>query len=145
MPVKNTIHFTYIDDIVDGFYKIMVNPDKSIGETFNLCSDEPQTYQQMFITISEKLGRRKPIFISFIPVFILRLVWPITWRFYVFRGFGFPYVPNAIQKILTSRNYINTKAKTVLGFNPKEDYAIGVEKTIEWLREQNLIRSKKKR
>lgn len=141
---KTDVHFTYIDDIVDGFFKVLTNPDQSIGEIFILASDEPQTYREIFLTITKKLGRRNPIFISFIPIFLLQLIWPIFWRFYVFRGFGYPYVPNAIKKITTNRNYLNTKAKAVLGFKPKENFEIGVEKTVEWMRGQNLIKTKRK-
>ncbi|MHA1213832.1 MAG: NAD-dependent epimerase/dehydratase family protein [Candidatus Hodarchaeales archaeon] len=141
---KSKIHFTYIDDVVQGFIKIVQNREKAVGQIYHLTSDEPQTYRQMFTVIAKKLGRRPPIFISPFPVILAKPFWPFIVKFYRWRGFGYPYVPNALKKIKTSRNYLNLKAKQELGFQPKVSFEEGVEKTVEWMRGEGMIKTKLK-
>ncbi|PWI46671.1 hypothetical protein CEE45_15705 [Candidatus Heimdallarchaeota archaeon B3_Heim] len=141
---KTLLHFTYIDDVVQGFIKIVQLPEQTIGEIYILASDEPQTYRQIFTTIAEKLGRKKPLFISPFPLLLARPFWPFLFRFYRWRNFGYPYVPNALKKIPTSRNYMNQKAKEELGFKPIVDFETGVERTIEWMRGRDMIKTKLK-
>ncbi len=138
---KTLLHFTFIDDIIQGFLKIVNNREKSIGQIYILASDEPQTYRSIFTTIAQKLGRRKPIFISPFPLILARPFWPFIVKYYRWRGFGYPYVPNALKKIPTSRNYLNTKAKNELGFVPTVDFETGVATTIEWMRSNNQLQS----
>jgi nucleoside-diphosphate-sugar epimerase len=138
--IKTKIHFTYIDDIVQGLIKILLKSEISIGEIFHLCSDKPQTYEEIFVTIAEKLGRRKPIFLNIIPIFFYRPFWPFIVFFYRWRGLGYPYVPNTLKKIRTNRSYSNLKAKEALGFHPKTDFAVGVENAVEWMRIQGILK-----
>ncbi|MHA1332089.1 MAG: NAD-dependent epimerase/dehydratase family protein, partial [Candidatus Hodarchaeales archaeon] len=120
------------------------NREKAVGQIYHLTSDEPQTYRQMFTVIAKKLGRRPPIFISPFPVILAKPFWPFIVKFYRWRGFGYPYVPNALKKIKTSRNYLNLKAKQELGFQPKVSFEEGVEKTVEWMRGEGMIKTKLK-
>ncbi|MHA2297465.1 MAG: NAD-dependent epimerase/dehydratase family protein [Candidatus Hodarchaeales archaeon] len=137
--LKGTIHWTYIDDIIQGFMKIIENQDRTIGEIFNLASDEPQTYREVFEVIATKLGNRRPWIITRTPMFIVTFFWPLVVKYYRRKGFIYPYVPNAMKKIQTSRNYLNKKVKDILGFNPIFNFEKGVEKTVDWLREQGLL------
>ncbi len=141
---NNFIHYTYIDDVVQGFIKIMENREKSVGEIYILASDEPQTYREMFITISKALGRRSPIFISIFPIILARPFWPFVVKFYRWRGRGYPFVPNALKKISTSRNYLNSKVKRDLGFVSSVNFEIGIENEVAWMRSQEMIKTKKK-
>ena len=139
---KNFIHYTYIDDIVNGFIKIIENPEKTIGEIYILASDEPQTYREMFITISKALGRKPPFFISLFPIIIAKPFWPLVVKFYRWRKFGYPFVPNALRKISTSRNYLNAKAKRDLGFQSTVNFETGIENEVAWMRSQGMIKKK---
>ncbi|MFX1284412.1 MAG: NAD-dependent epimerase/dehydratase family protein [Promethearchaeota archaeon] len=136
---KGTIHFTFIDDIVQGFVKIIDNPNKTIGEIFILASDKPQIWRELFEVIAVKLGNKPPRFIPHFPMIIARIFWPLIVKYYKRKGLGYPYVSIAIKKIQTSRNYANTKAKKILGFNPTVDYEFGVEKTVKWMREEGIL------
>ncbi len=139
---KGTIHFTYIDDVVQGFVKIVENPNKAIGEIFILSSDEPQVWRELFEVVAVKLGNKSPRFIPHFPMIIARIFWPLIMKYYKQKGLGYPYISNAVKKIQTSRNYANTKAKKILGFNPTVDYESGVEKTVIWMREQGILTDK---
>ncbi len=139
---KNFIHYTYIDDVIKGFIRIIENPEKSIGEIYILASDEPQTYREMFITISKALGRKPPFFISPFPLILAKPFWPLIVKFYRWRKFGYPFVPNALSKISASRNYLNTKAKRDLGFKPSVNFKTGIENEVNWMKSQGMIKTK---
>jgi len=139
---ETTLHFTYIDDIVQGFSKILLEREKCVGEIIHLCSDQPQTYREIIVTITDKLQRRKPFFIKFIPLFFYRPFWPFIVVFYRWRGLGYPYVPNAMKKIRASRSYSNLKAKKLLGFQSRTDFATGIEKEVEWMREEGILKKR---
>ncbi|MFW9993707.1 MAG: NAD-dependent epimerase/dehydratase family protein [Candidatus Odinarchaeota archaeon] len=139
--LEHTIHFTYIDDIVQGLLKIVEKRDKTIGEIFILASDEPQTWKELFVTITTKLGNKKPWIITWVPMSVVKPVWPLVVKFYKRKGFDFPYVPNAMEKLQTSRNYVNDKARKILDFNPTVDFETGVERTVAWMEEQGMLKS----
>lgn len=63
-------------------------------------------------------------------------------KFYRWKKFGYPFVPNAIRKISTSRNYLNTKAKRDIGFEPSVDFKTGIKKEVEWMRSQGILKKK---
>ena len=140
----NKLHFTYIDDVVRGLVQIIQNPRISIGQIYHLASDEPQTYRQIFCTIADKIGRSRPIFIPYFPLILAKPFWPLLMKFYRWKGFGYPYVPNALNKLQTNRNYLNIKAKKEIDFHPEITFDEGVERTIDWMRSQNMIKTKKR-
>src|SRR3990172_5165645 len=102
-----TRSFTYIDDTVDGIIRAMF-AEKSAGEIFNL-------------------GNTKEIAI----LDLARLVWKLAGKgepklkFISYQAFGkYEDVRNRIPDI--------TKARTLLGFEPKIDLIEGLMKTIAW-------------
>lgn len=137
---NHTVHWSYLDDIVQGFILILENSEKTIGEIFNLASDEPQTYKEIFTVIAETLGKKPPRFISFFPIFIGKVIWPVIHNYYKLKGLDiFPFKPGSLDNTTISRSYSNKKAKEILGFNPQINFKLGVERTIEWMREQGLL------
>ncbi|MHA2226186.1 MAG: NAD-dependent epimerase/dehydratase family protein [Candidatus Hodarchaeales archaeon] len=138
----HTVHWTYIDDVVEGFIKIIQNPDKTIGQIFILASDYPQSYKEIFTVIAKKLGKSPPKFIQHFPIFIGKLFWPIIHYYYKFKGMDiFPFKPGSLHNSTVSRSYMNLKAKRILDLNPEVDFETGVEKTVEWMREHEMLRN----
>ncbi|WP_455464795.1 NAD-dependent epimerase/dehydratase family protein [Candidatus Hodarchaeum mangrovi] len=146
IPTKamNNVQFTYVDDVVRGLIRIIQNPKITKGQIYHLVSDNPQSYRQIFCTIADKIGRRRPIFIPYFPLIFIKPFWPLIVKFYRKKGFGYPYVPNGLYKLQTNRNYLNLKAKRDIGFHPKVTFEEGVERTINWMRSQNMIKTKRK-
>ncbi len=137
---ENYIHWTYIDDITQGFIKILQNPEKTIGEIFILAGDEVPTYKIMFSTIAEKLNRKPPVFIRYFPIKIGLLFWPLIHNYYKFKKLDlFPFKPGSLKNSTVSRSYSNKKVKEILGFQPNFSFEKGVEKTIEWMKDQGLL------
>ena len=51
----SVIHFTYVDDVIQGFQRTIEKPQQLLGETFILASDEYITYKKMFTIIANLL------------------------------------------------------------------------------------------
>jgi len=135
---KANIHFTYITDIVQGFCRIIEQPEKSIGETFIIASDEPQSYLEIIETVAEILEVKPPSL--HVPPFLAKLGMPLLSFYYKLRGVDlFPLRANAVQKMTSSRSYSNSKIKDMLGYQPRIKFQEGVKKTVYWLQTENLL------
>lgn len=134
----SNIHFSYIDDIVQGIIRVLENKEKSLGEIFILAGDEPQTYKEMFETICKYLDKSPPrlhfpIFISKIGMKLLSILFKLRGKdYYILR-------PRGVENSIVSRSYSNSKAKKLLGFSPETDFDTGVKNTIEWLKMNDFI------
>jgi nucleoside-diphosphate-sugar epimerase len=95
--------YTYIDDIMDGIIAAMNNIDQCNGEIFNIGTDKAITTGEG-VKIVEKLMNEKVI-IKIVP-------------------------ERTGDQLKTHANII--KARKYLGYNPKTEPIIGLEKTIEW-------------
>jgi UDP-glucose 4-epimerase len=99
------IDFTYIDDCIAG---IMIGIDKLlkgevVNETINLSSGSPATLRQLAETIAANLGVT--------PQIINKPIRPGEINFYVADL---------------------SKAKRLLGYEPKTPFAEGIQRTVEW-------------
>ena len=55
-PVKR--NFVHVDDLVHAILAAICHPDESIGETFNICMDEPVDYAQVADYLEQTRGIR---------------------------------------------------------------------------------------
>jgi len=132
-----TIHFTYIDDIVQGFMKIIDNP-VTTGKIYNLCSDEPQLYHDLHKAVLIALGR-KPV-TRYVPVWMAKIGMPVLRTYAKLRGrYLFPLGKEGMKKLTSSRSYSNAKAKKELGFKPAVELPEGMKKTVEWMFGEGLL------
>ncbi len=58
-----------VDDAARAVLKTIETYPNGLGQTFNVCDDEPVTYRELLNYVAEKLGARKPMRI---PVFLAR-------------------------------------------------------------------------
>jgi dihydroflavonol-4-reductase len=132
------IHFTYVDDIIQGFQKTIEKPKQSLDETFILASDEYITYKEMFTIIANLLNVPPPtrsIPLSLAKVYLSYIQWSNKRK-----GIDdFVMHTSLIDTMKTNRAYTNAKAKKILGFTPRYSYRDGMKKTIEWYKEKNLL------
>ena len=142
---NGTIHWTYIDDVVQGFIKIIENREKSIGQIFNIASNSPQTWNEVIEEICDSLDATGKKFHGrkfHIPVTLARIGMPLFTLYYKIRGINnFVLKPGAVKTLQSSRGYLNTKAKSILGFNPTVDFRTGVTNSVMWLRKQGRLKS----
>jgi nucleoside-diphosphate-sugar epimerase len=101
---RQTREFNYVTDLVDGFVRAAVTPGID-GEVINIGCGEDVSMRDLATTILDLMGN------------------PITPKF----G-ALPERPAEIMEMRCD----NTKARTLLGWEPKQSLADGLAKTIEW-------------
>ena len=101
---RQTREFNYVEDLVDGFVRAAVAPGIE-GEVINIGCGEDVSMRDLATTILDLMGN------------------PITPKF----G-ALPERPAEIMEMRCD----NTKARTLLGWEPKHSLAEGLSKTIEW-------------
>ena len=133
---KPFFHVVYIDDLVEGFILCAEN-DKSIGEVFIIAGNEYVELNELFTIIAEKLGVKPPK---------LHLpAWPFQWlgvlmeKTFIPLGLEPPIYRRRVDFFTKSRSFKIEKAKSILGYQPKVGLRRGIEKSIEWYRENNLL------
>jgi UDP-glucose 4-epimerase len=109
---QQTRAFTYVDDIVDGTIRA-AQEKNAVGEIFNLGSEREISILGLAELVIELAGKKKhikPVFVSYED----------------FYGASYEDVRRRVPDI--------SKAKRVLGFEPKVSLEDGLRKTIEWYR-----------
>jgi nucleoside-diphosphate-sugar epimerase len=130
-----------IEDIVQGFIKIIEMPGKSIGQIYNLASDQAQTWNEVVEVICNSLNIKSSTY--HIPVFLARMGVPLFVVYYKIRRMkNFVLYPNGVKKLQTSRSYNNLKAKKELGFNPTVKFESSVNNAVLWLKEHELLKNR---
>ena len=140
LPGKGSsyIHFTYVDDVVQGFQKTIEKRKQSLNQTFIIASDKYVTYKEMFTIIADLLGVPPPS--HSIPMTLARgYLSYVQWRNKQKGIDDFVMHTSLIDTMKTNRAYTNAKAKKILGFTPMFNYDVGMKKTIEWYKEKNLL------
>jgi len=132
------VHFTYVDDIVQGIQRTIDMPERSFGETFILASDEYTTYKEMFSVVAQILNVPPPS--RSVPMGVAKLYLSfVEWNNKRKGIDDFVMHASLIDDMKTNRAYSNKKAKTMLGFQPQYRYTEGMQRTIAWYKEKNLL------
>lgn len=102
-----TRDYTYVYDVVDAFIKVAESPN-SIGETINIGSNFEVSIGDIANKALSIIGARKEITVD------SRRIRPVK---------------SEVDKLWCD----NSKAKRVLGWEPKIDFEEGLRKTIQWI------------
>ena len=101
--------YTYVEDIVDGIKRSIhyVEKNDNVYEIINLGNSNPVSLKDMINIIGEVLGKKPKIK-------------------------ELPMQPGDVE-----RTYADiTKAKRILGYNPKTTFKEGIEKFVEWYKRE---------
>ena len=135
---EHFVHFTYVDDVVQGLICVMKNPRKTIGETFHVTSDDYQTYKETFTTIAKLLDLPPPS--RSVPYWFAKLYLGFQgWKNKLKDVDDFVMHASLVDDMKTDRAYSNKKAKTILSYNPQFNYKNGITNAISWYKKHNLI------
>ena len=108
--------YTYVKDIIDGITKSLkyVEENENVYEILNLGESEPVTLNEMIETIEQALGKK---------AIINRM----------------PMQPGDVN-----RTYADiTKAKNLIGYNPKTSFKQGIENFVNWYKENKELYEEK--
>ena len=129
-------HLTYIDDLVDGILLVGEKPGIN-GEVFTLAGERYTTLNELAETIAEVLS--VSLSKHHYPV------WPV-WTAgalceFICRPLGIdpPIYRRRVDFFIKDRAFDITKAKNILGYNPRVDLRMGLERTARWYEEQGLL------
>ncbi len=103
---EETRDFTFVDDILDGTLRLGVVP-AAVGGAFNLASETETQIKDIADMVNELTGNTN----------------------------GVVLVPRRDWDKITRRRASIDKARKILGYEPKTKIADGVQKVVEWIRE----------
>jgi nucleoside-diphosphate-sugar epimerase len=129
-------HFTYIDDLVEGM-KLAARRDEAVGEVFIIGGDETVTISNLVDMIAEVLGKR--VSKRKVPVGPVMLAARLCEGVCRPLGINPPLYPRRLDFFIKDRSFDISKARKLLGYEPRVDLKTGLACTSEWYREQKLI------
>lgn len=132
----NLYHLSYIDDLCDGIILCGEHPN-AVGERFILCSNEYSSMKELGATIAKHLNVKAPTFAP--PVGPLMLAAKICETLCKPLGINPPLHTRRVEFFIKSRAFDNTKARKLLGYDPKISTEEGTKRTIEWYKANDLL------
>ncbi len=126
----------YIDNVVDGLLLALTHP-AALGEAFNLCDDRAVTYHEFYLAYARMLDLDR---LPAVPGWFARLArsTPAT---VARRLLGRPAVgPWSLHFRRNPSQFSVAKAKRLLGYAPRVDFAEGMRRTETWLHKEGYLR-----
>ncbi|MFT5574323.1 MAG: dihydroflavonol-4-reductase [Cryomorphaceae bacterium] len=133
---KNLYHLSFIDDLTDGVILCGEHPE-ALGQRFILCSNEYGTLKELAATIAKGLGVKAPSLAP--PIGPLMLAAKICEALCKPFAIDPPLHTRRVEFFVKSRAFDNTKARKIIGYNPRVSTEEGVAKTIAWYEANGLI------
>jgi 2-alkyl-3-oxoalkanoate reductase len=143
---RNFIHLTYISDLIHGIMLAADSP-RAVSQVYNISGREPITFRDLVNQIGKTLDISIPQ--MYIPHSIAMTAGHIFEKLYLAgSGIGLinPRLPPLItrQMVLTccaNRSFSAKKAELEIGFQSKVDIAEGINNTVQWMQDTQLISS----
>lgn len=129
-------HLNYIDDLVEGIL-LAAHSEQAVGQTFILGGDQPVLIRELVDLIAEILDRRPPR--RRIPLAPVMLAARLSEA--VFRPLGVnpPLYPRRLDFFIKDRWFDISKARRILGYQPRVNLRTGLACTAEWYRQQGYL------
>jgi nucleoside-diphosphate-sugar epimerase len=128
---ENRDHLAYITDLVDAL--LLAGTAAGVeGEAFNIGEAKAVTVNQLTGEICKQLGVAGPV--GNLPA---APYYAITWlaeKYYALTGMELPRVP-VYAVFLADKELDISKARRLLGYEPKVELAEGIRRTLDWCRE----------
>jgi dihydroflavonol-4-reductase len=136
---KKGFMYIYIGDVVEGFIKALTSKS-ALNNTIILSPDQGMTWNELFEYLGEILGvdppkRRIPTSIAKIGIGLLS---PLKNR----GKTTFLWHMKTVQSMDENRLYDNSKAKRILGWEPKITMRDGLKRAIEWYFENGFLKKR---
>ena len=120
----------YIENLVEGLV-LLAKKTEVKGETYILSDNSPYTFNEVVRTITKLIGKEIKV------VHLPNILGNISWQIYNVMGklFNLYFVELYVLKTMQLHWECGiTKAKKEIGYNPKITLEVGVERTIDWIR-----------
>jgi nucleoside-diphosphate-sugar epimerase len=132
---SGTAYPIYLDDVIDLMLVLAEHP-AAAGEAFNCAPDPAPSWREFIGSYSRLAGHNGWLGIPPLP---LQLIAPAVEAVLSLRGEP-QDLPTAISFLQSRQTYKMTKARDLLGWQPKVSLQDGVDRCIPWLRGKGLLR-----
>lgn len=129
-------HPVYVDDLADGFM-LCAKIDKAVGEVFILGGDEYVSLNDLSRMIAKELNVPEPRI--HLPVKPFQILGSVCEKICVPFGIEPPIYRRRVDFFTKSRAFDISKAKKVLGYNPKITLSEGIARTAAWYKNKGLL------
>lgn len=129
-------HMVYIDDLVDGII-LCGTREEAVGEVFILAGEDNLTLNDLVALIAELQSVPSPkLRVPFAPVYAAGYAAEV-----VFKPLGIqpPIYRRRVDFFRKTRSFDISKAKNVLGYQPRVSLREGMSNTIAWYEKQGLL------
>jgi nucleoside-diphosphate-sugar epimerase len=133
---RTLYHFTYIDDLIDGFMLAASHP-RAPGEVFTIGGASHVTIRDAVNAIAAALDRPRPWLR--IPAWPVEVAAVLCERICMPLGINPPLYPRRLEFFTMDRSFSIAKAQSYLGYAPKVTLADGFARTAAWYRQRGLI------
>ncbi len=129
-------HPVYVTDVVQGL-KLCAKRESAIGEVYIIAGKEALPIRKIIETLADILGKKIPPF--YIPAFLAEAIAWVFERTLPKIGVE-PILSQRRLEFFTKRQAFSiAKAQLKLGYSPQIDLKDGLERTVEWYREEGCI------
>ncbi len=129
-------HPAYIDDVVRGFL-LCLNNEKAMGEAFIIGGEGYLTLNELCKLIADQLNVAPPkLKVPLAPVLALATICEQICAPF---GIAPPLHRRRVSFFQNNRAFSIEKAKQVLGYEPQYSLKEGIQKTIQWYKEQGWL------
>lgn len=133
---RTLYHFTYIDDLVDGFLLVGEHP-RALGEVFTIAGPRYTSVREVVDLVADTLGRPRPrLRVPHWPVHAAAVACEAICRPL---GIDPPLYPRRVEFFVMDRGFTTAKAERLLGYRARHDLPEGFRKTAEWYRAQGYL------
>ena len=130
-------HLTFVEDLAEGI-ALSGEKEKAIGEVFTIGGEGYLTLSELVKKIANVLDKPVPdkMSIPVWPVWFAGLLCEIACKPF---GITPPIYRRRVDFFIKDRAFDISKAKRLLGYQPKVSLEEGLKITADWYKEQNLI------
>jgi nucleoside-diphosphate-sugar epimerase len=133
---QNQLHPLFIDDLLEGLL-LMAKQRRAVGRVYHLAGPRPVSIRELAALIGQKSGRRLPE--RHLPIRMARGVAMLLEALPWIPPAHLPLTRSRIDFMTESRVYSCARAEEELGFKPRIDVDVGLERTIAWYRSEGLL------
>ncbi len=129
-------HMTYIEDLVNGI-ELAGAREEALGEIFTLAGGRYTTLRELVDLIADVLKKPRPrLRIPYAPVHLASWICQKSCRLLRLPP---PLYPRRVEFFSKDRAFDISKARRMLGYEPKVDLKEGLRRTSVWYRDKELL------
>lgn len=130
-------HLLYIDDLVEAFV-LAGKTEAANGQAFLIAGRELPSLNELVEAIAAALGKQPPRLLR-LPAGPFLLLGTLCERVCVPIGINPPIYRRRVEFFIKNKAYDITKARDMLGFEPRTGMTAGLERTVQWCRSTGRI------